>query len=147
MIRHIESSVADRELRQAPERRKGGGQKCLIVSGDIETMVYDAASRETSTTDFDGRITTISYDNMNRETGEIWKASGTTTDTLTFTFDATGDLLTAANSAGVYTMAYDNLNRMTSIQEPFSLTLTYAYDAAGHETTTTDSFGGTLTSV
>src|SRR5260221_6717730 len=115
--------------------------------GNTGTMAYDAASRETSATDRDGRLISYSYDNANRETGETWTVSGSTVNTFTFTFDAAGDMLTAANAAGTYTMAYDSLNRPTTVQEPFGLSLTYAYDLAGRQTTTQDSQSGVSTSI
>ena len=40
---------------------------------------------------------------------------------LTFTFDAVGNLTQSANNAGTYTMAYDAINRMTLVNEPFEL--------------------------
>jgi RHS repeat-associated protein len=115
--------------------------------GNTGTMAYDAAGRQTSVTDRDGRLVSLGYDSAGRETGETWTVSDSTVNTFTFTFDSAGDLLTAANSAGTYTMAYDTLNRVTNIKEPFGLALTYGYDSAGRKTQTVDLFGGTLTSV
>jgi RHS repeat-associated protein len=115
--------------------------------GNSGTMAYDAASREISATDRNGRLISFSYDNVGRETGETWTVSGSTVNTFTFTFDAAGNLLTAANAAGTYTMAYDNLNRATAVQEPFGLSLTYAFDKAGRQTTTQDNQSGVTSSV
>ena len=72
--------------------------------------------------------------------------SGSTVNTQTFTFDAQGNQLTAADTNGPYTMAYDSLNRMTSMQEPFGQTLTFTFDAASNRAVVQDSQGGTTTS-
>jgi RHS repeat-associated protein len=111
------------------------------------TMAYDAAGRLTSTTDRLGRITNDSFDNANRLTGETWVVSGVTTNTFTYTYDGNGNMLTAVNNAGTDTFAYDALDRVTAVQEPFGLSLTYTYDAASNKTLTQDSQGGVLTSV
>src|SRR5207247_6278515 len=111
------------------------------------TVACDAASRKTSATDRNGNVINYAYDNSNRETGEAWLVSGSTVNTLTFSYDPTNNLLGAANSAGSYTMAYDSINRMTANQEPFGLSLTYSYDAVGNRTLVQDSLGGLVTSV
>jgi YD repeat-containing protein len=43
-------------------------------------------------------------------------------------------------------MAYDALNRATSLKEPNSVVLTYGFDAASQQTLRQDSFGGVLIS-
>jgi YD repeat-containing protein len=48
-------------------------------------------------------------------------------DVTSYTYDAAGNQTLAANNAGTYTMAYDSVNRVTNVKEPFSLSLTYAY--------------------
>jgi RHS repeat-associated protein len=65
----------------------------------------------------------------------------------TFTYDAAGNQLTAADYNGTYTSSYDAQNRLTEQTDPFGVALTYAYDAAGRQTTVQDSLGGTTTSV
>jgi RHS repeat-associated protein len=70
-----------------------------------------------------------------------------TVNTLTFTYDAGNNMLTATNANGTYTFAYDALNRVSATQEPFGLTLTATYDAVSNRTKLQDSFGGVLTSV
>jgi RHS repeat-associated protein len=114
--------------------------------GYASSTAYDAAGRKTSATDRNGSVISYSYDAINRETGETWKQSGSTVNVLTFTYNAM-DELTAANYAGTYTMGYDKLNRMSSVQEPFGQILTYSFDSVGNRTTTQDSQGGTLTAV
>jgi RHS repeat-associated protein len=111
------------------------------------TYAYDAADRLTSATDRDGRRIDYTYDALDRITNEKWVSGGSTVNTLTFTYDSADNMLTALNNASAYTMAYDALDHMTSVQEPFALTLTYSYDAADNQTQRQDSFGGTLTSV
>jgi RHS repeat-associated protein len=111
------------------------------------TMAYDAAGRMTSTTDRLGRVNNYSFDNADRLTGVTWLVSGSTTNTFTYTYDANSNMLTAVNNAGADTMAYDAIDRVTAVKEPFGLSLTYAYDAVSNRTLTQDSQGGTLTSV
>jgi RHS repeat-associated protein len=116
-------------------------------NGYSATFAFDPVGNMTSTTDFDGRIRNISYDALNRETGETWTVNGSTVNTLTFAYDAVSNLTVAANNNGTYTMSYDALNQVTSVSEPFSVTMTFAYDSVGNRTVVQDSFSGTTTSV
>lgn len=115
--------------------------------GNSTTFAYDLAHRKTSQTDRLGRRRDFSYDAVNRQTGETWVATGQTVDRLTYTYDAVGNLLTAANGSGRYTFTYDNGNRLVTVQEPFDTQMTFTYDAVGNRTQVEDSFGGVTTSV
>jgi RHS repeat-associated protein len=116
--------------------------------GSVTTTAYDAASRVTSVTDRLGRVMTYAYDAANRLTASTWKAAGgSTANVQTFTYDANGNQLTAADYSGTYTNSYDVLNRLTAQTDPFSVALTFAYDAANRLTTLQDSLSGTTTSV
>jgi RHS repeat-associated protein len=110
------------------------------------TFAYDAAGRQTSMTDGLGRRRDQAYDANNRETGETWvNADTTVAQRVTYTYDADGNLTSAANGNGAYTYSYDAVGRQTVVQEPFGLTLTYAYDAVGSRTALQDSKGGVTT--
>jgi RHS repeat-associated protein len=113
------------------------------------TFAYDAADRLTATTDRRARLRTFTYDALDRQKGETWltAAGGSTVNTLTFTYDAAGNLKTAANTASTYTFTYDKLNRRLSEQQPFGLSLTFTYDATDNRTRVEDSLGGVTTSV
>src|SRR5262249_36102601 len=100
-----------------------------------------------STTDRLGRRKDFSYDAGDRLTRETWVSGGSTVETLTFTYDANNNLLTAAKSTGSYTLSYDALDRVKTTQQPFGFGLTFTYDAAGNRTVVQDSFGATVTSV
>src|SRR5262249_21230090 len=110
------------------------------------TFAYDAAGRMTSTTDRNSRRRDFTYDNANQKTGETWVASGSTTNLLTFTYDAARNQLTAASYAGTYTMTYDALNRMVTQKDPFGMVLTYTLDAVGQLQAVSDSQGGMTSS-
>src|SRR5258708_37406333 len=75
------------------------------------------------------------------------EGGGTVVNVLTFTYDSAGNQLTASNSAGTYTLAYDQNNRITQVQGLFGVTLTLSYDANNNRTQVQDSFGGFTTSV
>jgi RHS repeat-associated protein len=111
------------------------------------TYAYDKDSRLISSTDRDGRLITYAYDADGRMLGQTWQVSGSTVNLLTFTYDNNGNQLTVANNAGTYTMTYDALDRMSTEQEPFNLTLTFTYDAASNRTLVQDSLGGVTTTV
>jgi YD repeat-containing protein len=110
------------------------------------TFAYDAVGNLTSTTDRLGRVVNSQFDALDRMTGQTWVTSGTTINTLTFTYDAKGNLLTAANSNGTYTFSYDALDRVTVAAEPFGQTLTMSYDPVGNRTLVQDSLNGVTTS-
>src|SRR5439155_22552788 len=73
--------------------------------------------------------------------------TGAPVETLRYSYDDVGNLLTAKNSQGTYTMVYDAVNRVTVVHGLFGTTLTYLYDAVGNRTEVLDSKGGVETSV
>jgi RHS repeat-associated protein len=115
--------------------------------GNSATFAYDLDSRMTSATDRDGRRRDFRFDGDSRKTGETWTVSASTANLFTFTYDGNGNMLTAANYAGAYTMSYDALDRVTATQEPFGQALTSSYDPVGNRTQVQDSQGGLATSV
>ncbi len=97
------------------------------------TFAYNSAGFLSSQTDALGRKEYFYYDALNRMTSQTWyDASGNLTQTFTSTFDAAGDLTTATNNAGTYTMTYDALQQVSSVQEPNAASLTFAYDGLGN---------------
>ena len=116
--------------------------------GNSATYAYDAGNRQTSQTDRLGRRDDFSYDGDNRVVTEVMRDNtGLALNTLTYAYDNNGNQLTAADSHGTYTMAYDALNRTSAVNGLFGVTLTNTYDAVGNRTAVKDSFGGTATSV
>ncbi len=116
------------------------------------TCAYDAADRITSAYDRLGQRIAYNYDLLNREIGETWyNAGGTQVNTLTFTYDANDNLLTAVVGAALTsltyanTMTYDALDRTSTVLSPFGSALTYGYDATDNRTLVQDSFGATTT--
>ncbi len=78
----------------------------------------------------------------------MWKnSSGTPVNTLTYSFDDQGNMTLAKDKNGAYTFTYDALNRVSTVKEPFSVTLTFTYDAANNRTKMQDSLGATTTSI
>ena len=96
-----------------------------------------------ASTDRDGLLITYAYDNGTEtgETGETWHNADSSISYVTFTYDPVGNLLTAANSYGAYSMSYDALDRMTLVSEPTGAVLTMAYDNLGNRTQVTDAVG------
>src|SRR5206468_865765 len=89
------------------------GRQTLVTNplGQKTTTAFDNGGRISTITDALGQQISYAYDNANHKTGETWKNSGgTTVNTLTYAYDAIGNMLTAANSAGTYTMGYDSDN-------------------------------------
>jgi RHS repeat-associated protein len=116
--------------------------------GHTGTFAYDHDGQLVSSTDRDGRRRDRRYDSDGRLTGETWYAAGgSVSDTLSYTYDSDGNLLTASDNAGSYSYGYDSDNRMTSEQEPYGLSMTFQYDAAGNRTLVQDSLGGVTTSI
>src|SRR5207245_6244797 len=62
-----------------------------------------------------------------------------------FTYDRDGNLLTASNSAGRYTMTYDG-DRLVTQTDPSGVSLSFGYDNNANVTSVTDNQGGTVAS-
>jgi YD repeat-containing protein len=78
----------------------------------------------------------------NRTTGEtMYNTGGSVQGINTFTYDAAGNMRTASNAEGTYTMLYNADGEVTVAQEIFGQTLTMSYDAAGNRTVVQDNFG------
>jgi len=111
--------------------------------GHTTTTLYDADGEVTETIDALGRMTTSHYDGDRRLVSQTWyDAHDNVVNTESFTYDSTGNMLTAQDASGTYTMTYDSLNRVITTENPFGLTLTYTYDADGNRTQVQDSLGG-----
>jgi RHS repeat-associated protein len=116
-------------------------------AANVASFAYDAAGRLTAQTDRDGRQRVLAYDNDNRLTSDTWyDHNPTPVNTRTYQYDGDGNLTQASDNAGTYTMAYDELDRLTGQTDVWGLSLTYSYDSAGRLTQTQDSKGGVLTS-
>jgi RHS repeat-associated protein len=114
--------------------------------GRQTTTIYDADGEVTETIDPLDRATTSLYDADGRLVGQTWYDShGDVTNLETYTYDADGNMLTAENDNGTYTMTYDSLNRVISVENPFGQTLNYTYDVDGNRTEVQDSLGGVTT--
>jgi RHS repeat-associated protein len=111
-----------------------------------ETFTYDTLSRVKTATDGKGQTTTYTYDTLDRVT-KI-QLSGTAIPTVTYTYDANGNMLTRTSTitgtSKQTTYTYDALNRLTKETRPDTTSTSYTYDNAGNLLTLTDA-GGTVT--
>src|SRR5262249_1540453 len=83
------------------------------------------------------------YLNNNLVSTEVWKnASGTTVNTITYTYNENNQVMTVGDNSGTYTYTYDSLGRVATRQDPLGITLTYTYDAADRLPEIADSKGG-----
>jgi len=93
----------------------------------------------TQFTDRRGKVTTFSYDALNRKTfaGFGTQAGPTYESTVTYSYDAGNRLTQAVDSVtGTITRGYDSLDRLTSETTPQG-TVSYTYDAAGRRASMT----------
>jgi YD repeat-containing protein len=83
----------------------------LTDSRGTTTYTYDHAGNRTSVTDPTGRRITYAYEG-GRMVGQTWyDAEDEVTDTLSFSYDADGELLSASNAAGESTSQPDVTRR------------------------------------
>jgi RHS repeat-associated protein len=115
------------------------------------TYQYDLNRNITKITNEDGSLTDYVYDDWNRLTRETWKnALGMTTLDIQYTFDnAAGDtgnihqkILTRNGGTPETTIfAYDEYNKLTTVQHPGSVVETLTYSANGQLTRSSKSNG------
>jgi YD repeat-containing protein len=118
-----------------------------IVSGvttySTADYAYDHDGNLTQTLDADNRTDVMAYDLDSRMTSEVqYDSSGTPEDTLVWTYDGDGNILTASNDNGAYTFSYDYDGQVTLVDEPFGVSLSMGYDGDGNRTLVLDNFGG-----
>lgn len=108
------------------------------------TYSYDNADQLTDRTDRAGRRTTFAYDAAGRRTRERWlDGSGGTLRTITFTYDAEGQLTGATDPDATLTFTYDSAGRQETARTSSAagqpdVTLTAGYSKFGERTSLVD---------
>jgi len=92
---------------------------------------YDNAYNRTSRTDYNGNVTTYSYDDLNRLTAIAYTGSS---DYASYTYDDLSRLLSAENQNGTVEFTYNNRGLLASETDVFSHLLEYSYDPVGNRT-------------
>jgi YD repeat-containing protein len=98
------------------------------------SFTYTATGKRHTMTDASG-TTTYNYDGMDRLTSKQ-----TPEGTLSYTYDAAGNLasIASSNASGAsMSYAYDSLNRLSSVVDSRLGTTTYTYDGASNLGTVT----------
>jgi RHS repeat-associated protein len=120
----------------------------IIVDAATLTRLYeyDLNGNLTKTTDRDGRVITYAYDNLNRRTAENWLDGLSTVRTISYGYDAMGNLLSVSDPDASYDYEYDNLNRQTDVTQTISgltpaVEFGHEFDAAGRMTTASAMIG------
>ena len=126
----------------------------------IRLTCYDDEGSQAKTIDRNGRRREFDYDHAGRLVEELWYNEpdhptdpNSLVETVTFTYDTLGNMLTATDSNSNYLHRYDTLNRLTSVdnnpdgtRDVPRVILTYGYDAQGNVTLTQDDSGVTVES-
>lgn len=76
--------------------------------------------------------TTVAYEYDTNK--RLWKISHNGSLKVTYTYDANGNIKTVSENGLTTTMNYDEVNRLSSVQDPFNNIVGYGYDAAGNRT-------------
>ena len=109
----------------------------------MKTMTYNGQDQLVSETNANGLINTYSYDDAGNLTEEVWYESDGTTvvDTLDWSYNSAGQLLSASNSNGTYNYTYNLAGQLIAVSEPFGVSLSFGYDQYGNRNLVEDSFG------
>lgn len=91
-------------------------------------------SRIATAKDGKGQTTTYTHDGLDRGT----KTTYSDTSTVTYVYDANGNLTSQADANGTDSFTYDSQNRLTKETLPGAKTNTYTYDLAGNLATFAD---------
>jgi YD repeat-containing protein len=124
--------LADRLLRET----RYSGTEIIVGSRIADTsFTYDDAGNRTSQINNLASITTTyTYNNLDQLTAVNLP---NTTQDLSYTYDARGNMLTEAVTGGATTTyTWDARDRMTSVTAP-GLSASYLYDASGRRTRST----------
>ncbi len=131
------------------------GERLSIVDGNGHTTLfsYDAAGRQLTETDAIGNTLEYTYDKAGNRLAML-DANGQTTrytydsanhllsilyslSSVSFSYDPLGRRAGMSDALGQTTWQYDELDRPSSITDPFNKTVGYGYDALGNRTNLT----------
>ena len=126
----------------------------------VRVFAYDTEGNRSKSIDRNGRRREFKYDHAGRLETETWFAAAdhpltpnSLVETISFTYDPLGNMLTANDSNSNYLFTYDPLNRLESVdnnpdgtRDVPRVLLTYDYDAQGNVTLTSDDAGVTVES-
>lgn len=156
-IAPIERKAGDDPLYDDPS---GASLATNQGAAHVRSFGYDAEGNRSKTIDRNNRRREFSYDLAGRLLEERWynpvdhtTAPGALVETINFTYDSLGNMLTAVDSNSRYLHTYDVLNRLTSVDNnPLDdrdvprVILSYGYDAQGNVVSTGDGAGVTVAS-
>jgi len=108
----------------------------------ITKYVYDAAGNRIARTDGNGATTKYAYDKLNRLSSTMYPGPPVypSPQTLTYSYDQDGNMVTAGGFGYTETFGYDRSDRLSSTGFNFgtySVTTSYTYDKDGNEVTMT----------
>jgi RHS repeat-associated protein len=103
-------------------------QKTLPITTFTESRTYDPAGNLSTLVHFNGKTTTYAYDALNRLLSRA--TPGEPSDSVSFTYTATGKYLTSTAQDGTVNYGYDSLDRLTTKATPEG-TLSYTYYPTG----------------
>ena len=96
-------------------------------SGGTITYGYNALNIKEQLTNARGQVRKFFYDAMGRITGFVGAE-----DSVSYTYDDNGNVLTVSDKNGVIKREYDALNRIIKLTDTFGKTIQYTYDAVGN---------------
>ncbi len=114
-----------------------------MASGVTNTTTFTYNAGSTTITDQQGQATTMAYDSSNQLTQITLPAaqSGANQQSLSFTYNSNGDVLTATDGSGnVTTYLYDNNGNAGTVCDQAGNTVTRTYDSTNHLLTETRYF-------
>ena len=97
-------------------------------------MTYDAVGRMLTASGYNGTALAMTYDAADRVTEVVQTLPNAYSVAIGYGYDANGNRTSMATPWGSFSYTYDNLDRVTSITNPYSQVVTFAYDALGRRT-------------
>lgn len=128
-------TVTDAEGSVWENRYSAAGRRIKRIDGlGRETgFSYDDSGNLMRIDHPNGEWETFTYDQNNRRTGLAYSDGRS----AAFTLDAHGNTIRKADWTGTTQYIYDEVNRLTSVTDPFGKTVQYGYDLAGKRTSIT----------
>ncbi len=106
-------------------------------SGGVFNLGYDPLGRLSSLSRPNGVSDAYTYDNAGQFSSRASAKGSAVVDSLSYSYDSTGNRTSQKNSSGTTTYGYDTADRLISVLAPADSTLpneTFTYDAVGNQT-------------